>query len=168
MSKIERMTVVFPEPMAEQIRAAVDAGEYASTSEVVRDAVRLWNGRRELRAHERSREAEHGENDEQFRNEGVKTMRARKNAQPRVDRAGLRNRLPVGRVRGPGRWLRGVGQPGQPGADRLTSNEPDWSTTRSSLGRHRTPGRLSSGLIDGCLQVSTGMSAPKVVSRSRT
>jgi antitoxin ParD1/3/4 len=53
MSKIERMTVVFPEPMAEQIRAAVDAGEYESTSEVVRDAVRLWNGRRELRAHER-------------------------------------------------------------------------------------------------------------------
>jgi len=52
VSKIERMTVVFPEPMAEQIRAAVDAGEYASTSEVVRDAVRLWNGRRELRAHE--------------------------------------------------------------------------------------------------------------------
>jgi antitoxin ParD1/3/4 len=53
MSKIERITVVFPEPMAEQIRAAVDAGEYASTSEVVRDAVRLWNGRRELRSHER-------------------------------------------------------------------------------------------------------------------
>lgn len=53
MPKIERMTVVFPEPMAEQIRAAVDAGEYASTSEVVRDAVRLWNGRRELRSYER-------------------------------------------------------------------------------------------------------------------
>jgi antitoxin ParD1/3/4 len=55
MSKIERMTVVFPEPMAEQIRAAVVAGEYASTSEVVRDAVRLWNGRRELREHELDR-----------------------------------------------------------------------------------------------------------------
>lgn len=52
MSKIERMTVVFPEPMAAEIRAAVEAGEYASTSEVVREAVRLWTGRREFRAHE--------------------------------------------------------------------------------------------------------------------
>lgn len=53
MSKIERMTVVFPEPMAAEIRAAVDAGEYASTSEAVREAVRLWTGQREFRAHER-------------------------------------------------------------------------------------------------------------------
>lgn len=49
MANIERMTVVFPEPMAERIRAAVAAGEYASTSEAVRDAVRLWSGRREMR-----------------------------------------------------------------------------------------------------------------------
>lgn len=49
MAKIERMTVVFPEPMADQIRAAVEAGEYASTSEAVRDAVRLWEDRRALR-----------------------------------------------------------------------------------------------------------------------
>jgi antitoxin ParD1/3/4 len=48
MADIERMTVVFPEPMAEQLRAAVEAGEYASTSEAVRDAVRLWGGRRAL------------------------------------------------------------------------------------------------------------------------
>src|SRR5258706_16261838 len=52
MAKIERMTVVFPEPMAEQIRASVEAGEYASTSEAVRDAVRLWSGRRRLREQE--------------------------------------------------------------------------------------------------------------------
>ena len=50
MAEIERMTVVFPEPMADQLRAAVKAGEYASTSEAVRDAVRLVGGRRELRA----------------------------------------------------------------------------------------------------------------------
>ena len=49
MSNIERMAVVFPEPMAAQIRAAVRQGEYASTSEVVREAVRLWTGRRRLR-----------------------------------------------------------------------------------------------------------------------
>lgn len=52
MANIERMTVVFPEPTAAQIRAAVEAGEYASTSEAVRDAVRLWFGRRQLRENE--------------------------------------------------------------------------------------------------------------------
>jgi antitoxin ParD1/3/4 len=52
MSSIERMTVVFPVPMAEQLRAAVESGEYASTSEAVQDAVRLWGGRRELRQRE--------------------------------------------------------------------------------------------------------------------
>jgi len=50
MANIERMTVVFPEPMAARIREAVEAGEYATTSEAVRDAVRLWSGRRDLRA----------------------------------------------------------------------------------------------------------------------
>ncbi|MWV24079.1 type II toxin-antitoxin system ParD family antitoxin [Methylobacterium sp. 2A] len=35
--------------MAAEIRAAVEAGEYASTSEAVRDAVRLWSTRRQLR-----------------------------------------------------------------------------------------------------------------------
>jgi antitoxin ParD1/3/4 len=38
--------------MAEQMRAAVDAGEYATTSEIVRDALRLWESRREFRARE--------------------------------------------------------------------------------------------------------------------
>jgi antitoxin ParD1/3/4 len=55
MAQIERMTVVFPEPMASQIRAAVEAGEYASTSEAVRDAVRLWSDRRQLRAQDLDR-----------------------------------------------------------------------------------------------------------------
>jgi antitoxin ParD1/3/4 len=41
------MTVVFPEPMAALLRDAVEAGDYASTSEAVRDAVRLWSERRE-------------------------------------------------------------------------------------------------------------------------
>lgn len=49
MANIARMTVVFTEPMAAEIRAAVEAGEYASTSEAVRDAVRLWTSRRQLR-----------------------------------------------------------------------------------------------------------------------
>ena len=36
--------------MADAVRQAVEAGEYASTSEVIRDALRLWESRRELRA----------------------------------------------------------------------------------------------------------------------
>jgi antitoxin ParD1/3/4 len=52
MADVERMTVVFPEPLAGQLRAAVEAGEYASTSEAVLDAVRVWGGRRALRQRE--------------------------------------------------------------------------------------------------------------------
>jgi antitoxin ParD1/3/4 len=36
--------------MAKTVRKAVTAGEYASTSEVMRDALRLWQHHRELRA----------------------------------------------------------------------------------------------------------------------
>jgi antitoxin ParD1/3/4 len=49
MAEIERLTIALPSPMAERVRAAVDAGEYASTSEVLRDALRLWEQRRDLR-----------------------------------------------------------------------------------------------------------------------
>ena len=52
MGEYARMTVVVPEPMAETIHAAIAAGEYASASEVVRDAMRLWNERRAFRAEE--------------------------------------------------------------------------------------------------------------------
>ena len=52
MSNVERMTIVFPEPMATKIRAAVATGDYASTSEVVREAVRLWSGQRQHREEE--------------------------------------------------------------------------------------------------------------------
>jgi antitoxin ParD1/3/4 len=50
MAEIERMTIALPSPMADRVREAVDAGEYASASEVLRDALRLWEQRRELRA----------------------------------------------------------------------------------------------------------------------
>ncbi len=49
MAKIERLSIAVPEPMAASVRKAVDDGEYASTSEVIRDALRLWETRRELR-----------------------------------------------------------------------------------------------------------------------
>ncbi|WP_244476741.1 type II toxin-antitoxin system ParD family antitoxin [Methylobacterium sp. Leaf469] len=46
MAEGERVTVSFPEPLATQIRSAVQAGEYASMSDAVQDAVRLWSDRR--------------------------------------------------------------------------------------------------------------------------
>jgi antitoxin ParD1/3/4 len=48
MAEIERVTIALPEQMAAAVRAAVEAGEYTSTSEVIRDALRLWEARREL------------------------------------------------------------------------------------------------------------------------
>ncbi len=49
MAEIERLSVALPSPMAKSVREAVDKGEYASTSEVIRDALRLWESRRRLR-----------------------------------------------------------------------------------------------------------------------
>lgn len=55
MSAIERLTISVPADMAATVRQAVDAGGYASTSEVVREALRDWTRhhdteRRELEA----------------------------------------------------------------------------------------------------------------------
>jgi len=41
MTNEEHLTVVVPEPLAAEIRAAVEAGEYATTGEAVGDAVQL-------------------------------------------------------------------------------------------------------------------------------
>lgn len=49
MAEIERLSVALPSPMAKSVREAVENGEYASTSEVIRDALRLWESRRQLR-----------------------------------------------------------------------------------------------------------------------
>ena len=49
MSKLERITVTMPEEMAAKMRAAVDSGEYATTSEIVREALRDWNELQERR-----------------------------------------------------------------------------------------------------------------------
>lgn len=38
----ERLTVTMPAEMAETLRAAVAEGDYASTSEIVREALRAW------------------------------------------------------------------------------------------------------------------------------
>ena len=41
-----------PSDMAAVVKAAVDAGDYASTSEVVRDALREWKTRRAIQLQE--------------------------------------------------------------------------------------------------------------------
>ncbi len=45
MSAIERLTITIPSEMAATVREAVAAGDYASTSEVIRDALRAWTRR---------------------------------------------------------------------------------------------------------------------------
>ena len=42
MSAIERMTITMPAEMAASLKATVAEGHYASTSEVVREAIRDW------------------------------------------------------------------------------------------------------------------------------
>jgi len=44
---LERVTVTMPTEMSAVIRQAVDGGEYASASEVVREALREWKMRRQ-------------------------------------------------------------------------------------------------------------------------
>jgi antitoxin ParD1/3/4 len=48
MSDIERLSITLPATMAESVRQAVAAGDYASASEVIRDAVRVWQGHRDF------------------------------------------------------------------------------------------------------------------------
>ena len=45
MSHPEPLTVEVPEPFADDIRAVVETGEYASVRDVVLDALRHWSGR---------------------------------------------------------------------------------------------------------------------------
>ena len=52
MSSIERVTITLTAEMAEAVRLAVQAGEYASTSEVIREALRDWRHKRALQERE--------------------------------------------------------------------------------------------------------------------
>jgi antitoxin ParD1/3/4 len=49
LATIEKMSIALPPEMVAQVREAVDSGEYASNSEVVRDALRDWTHKRTLR-----------------------------------------------------------------------------------------------------------------------
>lgn len=48
MPSVEKISIALPSEMVQQVRKAVDGGEYASSSEVVREALRDWSRRRAL------------------------------------------------------------------------------------------------------------------------
>ena len=48
MAAIERLTITLPSEMAASVKGAVDHGEYASSSEVIREALRDWTMKRTL------------------------------------------------------------------------------------------------------------------------
>ena len=48
MPHVEKMSVALTQEMAEMVRQAVETGEYASSSEVVREALRDWKHRRDF------------------------------------------------------------------------------------------------------------------------
>src|SRR5271170_8324278 len=52
MPEIERMTITMPPELAAVVRQAVETGDYASTSEVVRAALRDWKLKRALQIEE--------------------------------------------------------------------------------------------------------------------
>ncbi|MBM3550949.1 MAG: ribbon-helix-helix protein, CopG family [Alphaproteobacteria bacterium] len=54
MAEIERLTITLPADMAAVVKAAVAEGNYASTSEVVREAIRDWKMKRMLQLQELS------------------------------------------------------------------------------------------------------------------
>ena len=52
MAEIERLTITLPSDMAAVVKGAVDGGDYASSSEVVREALRDWKMKRAIRLKE--------------------------------------------------------------------------------------------------------------------
>lgn len=51
-SNVERLTITLTSEMAHAVKGAVDSGEYASSSEIIREALRDWRHKRLLREHE--------------------------------------------------------------------------------------------------------------------
>lgn len=52
MAEIERMTITLPSDLATVVKSAVNGGDYASSSEVVREALRDWKTKRALQLQE--------------------------------------------------------------------------------------------------------------------
>ena len=49
MSQVEKLSIALTTQQADLVREAVDSGEYATASEVVRDAMRVWQEKWEAR-----------------------------------------------------------------------------------------------------------------------
>ncbi len=49
MKTVERITITLTSEMAEAVRAAVETGQYASNSEIIREALRDWTHKNMLR-----------------------------------------------------------------------------------------------------------------------
>lgn len=47
MSTVEKFSISLTHEMAKEVQSAVQKGEYASSSEVIRDALRVWHKKRE-------------------------------------------------------------------------------------------------------------------------
>ena len=56
MAVVEKISIALPPEMAAIVRGAVETGEYASNSEVVREALREWTYQRELRQRQRRKQ----------------------------------------------------------------------------------------------------------------
>jgi len=52
MAELERLTITMPSELATVVKAAVAEGDYASTSEVVREALRDWKIKRAIQHEE--------------------------------------------------------------------------------------------------------------------
>jgi antitoxin ParD1/3/4 len=52
MPELERLTITLTPELTETIKAAVNDGDYASASEVTREALRDWKVKREIRQEE--------------------------------------------------------------------------------------------------------------------
>lgn len=46
MANVEKVSIALTQEMASMVRQAVESGEFASSSEVVRDALRDWKSKR--------------------------------------------------------------------------------------------------------------------------
>lgn len=46
MPKVQKISISLPQEMSNLINDAIDSGDYASTSEVIRDALRGWKQKR--------------------------------------------------------------------------------------------------------------------------
>ena len=50
MAKVEKLSVTLTEEQAKLVRQAVKTGAFATTSEVIREALRTWQSERQLEA----------------------------------------------------------------------------------------------------------------------